>query len=212
MKFCMLIKYENASFYWHFHIYYQTNFHAQLCLATKKLQLSVIWDLLQCSRTNFSWAWKKVLTSGPGSTFVRCFVLNGIIVNIILKGAQRTYSQRHKTYIWTAEFAVWSESSLSTCWIYNVAKFLHSEKEDSNQAVLMRSLIWVFVGRSCQKVRFCRTCVSMQVRYRRAVTRPFVRSSTIDLWAQLLLQFLANHFETSQVFGPWCLDMHIVCS
>ena len=28
---------------------------------------------------------------------------------------------------------------------------------------------------------FCRTCVSTQVRYRRAVTRPFVRSSTIDL-------------------------------
>ena len=28
---------------------------------------------------------------------------------------------------------------------------------------------------------FCRTSVSKQVRYRRAVTHPFIRSSTIDL-------------------------------
>ena len=59
---------------------------------------------------------------------------------------------------------------------------------------------------------FCRTCVSTQVLYRRAVTCSFVRSSTIDSWAQLLLQFLANHFETSQMFWPWCVDVHIICS
>ena len=37
-------KYENANNIWHFHIYLQTNFHAQLCLAIRKnLQFSVGW-------------------------------------------------------------------------------------------------------------------------------------------------------------------------
>ena len=35
-------KYENANNSWHFHIYQQRNFHAQLCLARKKLQMLVI--------------------------------------------------------------------------------------------------------------------------------------------------------------------------
>ena len=35
-------KYENANNSWHFHTYYQRNFHAQLCLARKNLQLLVI--------------------------------------------------------------------------------------------------------------------------------------------------------------------------
>ena len=35
-------KYENANNNWHFHIYWQRNFHAQLCLARKNLQLLVI--------------------------------------------------------------------------------------------------------------------------------------------------------------------------
>ena len=39
-------KYENANSSWHFHIYSQWNFHAQLYLARKNLQLLVIWDLL----------------------------------------------------------------------------------------------------------------------------------------------------------------------
>ena len=39
-------EYENANNSWHFHIYLQRNFHAQLCLARKNLQLLVIWDLL----------------------------------------------------------------------------------------------------------------------------------------------------------------------
>ena len=39
-------KYENANSSWHFHIYQQRNFHAQLCLARKNLQLLVILDLL----------------------------------------------------------------------------------------------------------------------------------------------------------------------
>ena len=39
-------KYENANNSWHFHIYKQRNFHDQLCLTKKNLQLLVIWDLL----------------------------------------------------------------------------------------------------------------------------------------------------------------------
>ena len=35
-------KYENANYCWHFHIYYQRNFHAQLGLAKKNWQLLVI--------------------------------------------------------------------------------------------------------------------------------------------------------------------------
>ena len=40
-------KYENANKSWHFHIYKQKNFHAQLYLARKNLELLVIWDLLR---------------------------------------------------------------------------------------------------------------------------------------------------------------------
>ena len=39
-------KYENANNSWHFHIYKPRNFHTQLCLARKNLQLSAIRDLL----------------------------------------------------------------------------------------------------------------------------------------------------------------------
>ena len=49
---------------------------------------------------------------------------------------------------------VWSESSLGAFWIAIDAKFLNADDEDSNQTARMRSLIWVFVGRTCQKVRF----------------------------------------------------------
>ena len=34
------------------------------------------------------------------------------------------------------------------------AKFLHADNEDSEQAARMRRLIWVFVGRTWQKVHF----------------------------------------------------------
>ena len=50
--------------------------------------------------------------------------------------------------------AVWSESSLGAFWIAKDAKCLHGDYEDSNQTARMRRLIWVFVGRTCLKVRF----------------------------------------------------------
>ena len=44
-------KYENANNSWHFHIHWQINFHAQLCLAKTNFQLLVILRFI--SRTNF---------------------------------------------------------------------------------------------------------------------------------------------------------------
>ena len=39
MIFFSANKYENANNSWHFHIYYQRNFHAQLCLTRKKIAI-----------------------------------------------------------------------------------------------------------------------------------------------------------------------------
>ena len=50
--------------------------------------------------------------------------------------------------------AVWSESSLGAFSIAKDTKFLHADNEDSDQTARMRRLIWVFFGRTCQKVRF----------------------------------------------------------
>ena len=50
--------------------------------------------------------------------------------------------------------AVWSESSLCAFRIANDAKFIRENNEDSDQTARMRRLIWVFAGRTCQKVRF----------------------------------------------------------
>ena len=49
--------------------------------------------------------------------------------------------------------AGWFESSPGPFWIVNAAKALHANNEDSDQIARMRRLIWVFVWRTCQKVR-----------------------------------------------------------
>ena len=67
----------------------------------------------------------------------------------------------------------------------------------------------------------CRTCFSMgdlgvQVSVRLSVcssVRSSVRPSTFTLgvlWAQILLQFCTNLFETLQVFSSWYEDVHVV--
>ena len=66
-------------------------------------------------------------------------------------------------------------------------------------------------------IYFCRTCFSMgdlgvQVSVRSSF-RPFVRPSTFTLgvlWAQLLLQFCTDRFETLHVFSSWYEDVHVV--
>ena len=52
--------------------------------------------------------------------------------------------------------AVWSESSLGAFWIAKIldANILHADNEDSDQTARMRRLIWIFDGRTCQRVRF----------------------------------------------------------
>ena len=50
--------------------------------------------------------------------------------------------------------AVWSESSLGAFWIAKYANILQAASEDSIQTAQMRRLNCVFVGRTCQKVRF----------------------------------------------------------
>ena len=49
---------------------------------------------------------------------------------------------------------VWSAVSLPEFWIASAAKFHHADNEDSDQIALMRRLIWVFVGRTYEKVSF----------------------------------------------------------
>ena len=48
--------------------------------------------------------------------------------------------------------AGWSESSQGTFMIANDAKFC--DNEDTDQTAKNSRLVWVFVGRTCQKVRF----------------------------------------------------------
>ena len=58
--------------------------------------------------------------------------------------------------------SVWSESSVAAFWIAKGSKFLDADNEHSDDNVRKRTditarkrkLIWVFAGRTCQKVRF----------------------------------------------------------
>ena len=50
--------------------------------------------------------------------------------------------------------AGWSESSQGAFWIAKDAKSLHADNEDSDHIARKSRLIWVYVGRTCQKVRF----------------------------------------------------------
>ena len=50
--------------------------------------------------------------------------------------------------------AVWSESSLGAFWIASDAMVLPVDNEDFYQTVRMCRLLWAYVGRTCQKVRF----------------------------------------------------------
>ena len=54
--------------------------------------------------------------------------------------------------------------------------------------------------------------LGMQVSIRPSV-RPSIFPSTFTLgvlWAQLILQFFTNHFETLHMFSSWYEDVHVV--
>ena len=53
--------------------------------------------------------------------------------------------------------AVRPESSLGAIWIAKDATSLHADKEDSDQTARMRRLIWVFIGRTCNKIHNTKT-------------------------------------------------------
>ena len=53
-----------------------------------------------------------------------------------------------KTQISLGTRPVWSESSLSAQWVAKGPRFLHVDREDSDQTGRMPRLIWVFAGRT----------------------------------------------------------------
>ena len=59
--------------------------------------------------------------------------------------------------------AVWSKSSLRAFWIAKAVKFLHADNEGFEQTAWIRRLIWVFVRRTCQKIRFSHVAVQRTV-------------------------------------------------
>ena len=65
-------KYENANNSWHFHIYKQGNFHAELCLARKNLQLLVICDLVEAQISCLAGGLIRVYVNGLISFYMNC--------------------------------------------------------------------------------------------------------------------------------------------
>ena len=71
--------------------------------------------------------------------------------------------QRQETYLWTSALREDSDQPAHLCSLIRIwahfgivkdGMFLHVDNEDSNQTARMRRLIWVFVGRTCQKTCF----------------------------------------------------------
>ena len=60
--------------------------------------------------------------------------------------------QHEATYRLTSARAVWLESSLTVWRNFASLAIKNVPSEDSDQTAQMRSLIWIFTGRNCQKV------------------------------------------------------------
>ena len=75
---------------------------------------------------------------------------------LILNKRKRTFwhVRPTKTQISLPIQAVWSECSLSAWRNSASLGILNVPSEDSDQTTRMRSLIWIFAGRTCPKVRF----------------------------------------------------------
>ena len=57
----------------------------------------------------------------------------------------------------SATIQIWlrkCEFSLDAFWMFKDAKYSHPGNEGSDQTMRMRRLIWIFLGRTCEKVRF----------------------------------------------------------
>ena len=85
-----------------------------------------------------------------------------------LRAQQKTYM-----YLWTCAPSkdhqvqilrirtVWSDSLLDAFWEAKDAKFLLADNEDPDQTVRMQRLIWVLIGRPCEKDFFSQVAVQM---------------------------------------------------
>ena len=62
--------------------------------------------------------------------------------------------RRTKTQICLRIRSVWSEPSLSAWRNFAVMAIQNAHRKDSDQTAHSRSLIWIFTGRPCLKVRF----------------------------------------------------------
>ena len=88
--------------------------------------------------------------------------IHNTILGVIFVGKDNFELRRQEGHMRPAKIQIslrirtgWPESSLGAfSWIAEEIKFLHADNEDSDQTARMRRLIWVFVGRTCQKVRF----------------------------------------------------------
>ena len=92
--------------------------------------------------------------------------------------------------------AVWSESSTNAFWIAKNAKFLHADNKDSDQTAWMRRLIWVLVGRTCQKIPFRMLCLT----YWCSKTR----SKPADNHVVLTLNCYTAQIEIGMIFRENC--------
>ena len=72
-------------------------------------------------------------------------------LNVRKRTLRHVRAKIHKS---TCESSVKSESSFSTRRKLAFLAIQNAPWEDSDQTARMRSLIWIFAGRSCQKVRF----------------------------------------------------------
>ena len=74
---------------------------------------------------------------------------------------------------------VWSESSLGAFWIVKDTKFLHAGNKYSEQTAQMYRLVWVYIGRTCQKLCF----LTIRLSYSLSITSSLI-------WLNLTLVML----------------------
>ena len=105
--------------------------------------------------------------------------------------------------------AVWSESSLGAFGIANDANFLNRDNKDSDQTVKMRRPIWVYVGRTCQKVRFLtyRLKLCSHILLHRCIVNCFICSRL----CVLVLQISQTRFYITVLQICWVVWWTLTC-
>ena len=104
----------------------------------------------------WSWQWFSIIISPNRPEFDQVI---GISIYICRSMAKQTKCSEHqaKTQIrlgGSAQWPVWSDSSLCAQWIAKDPRYIHATGEDSDQTGRMLRLIWVFPGRTCHFIGF----------------------------------------------------------